>query len=292
MEMSSIRRQIWLPLLIASAVIHSPATLAEPSSGQSSASASASIPALQPYVQADYRATSRQRDPYRHPAETLGFFDVQPDMTVVEIWPGPRGWYTEILAPYLHKEGKLYAAHFNADAKVAFFRQARQRFTDWMSQHPERYGKVTTTAFNPPAYTDIAPAGTVDRVLTFRNVHNWYMRGGGDERVLAAFQSFFKALKPGGVLGVVDHRLPENRPQSDQEGSGYMHQSYVIRMAQKAGFVLEASSEINANAKDTTRHPRGVWTLPPSLRLGDEQRQHYLDIGESDRMTLKFRKPQ
>ena len=287
MAMSSLQRQIWLPLLLASAVIHTPTVLAEPSS-----SATDITPALQPHVQAEYRNAYRQRDAHRHPVETLKFFDVQPDMTVVEIWPGARGWYTEILAPYLHNEGKLYAAHFNADAKVAFFRQARQRFTDWMSQHPERYGKVITTAFNPPDYTDIAPAGTADRVLTFRNVHNWYMRGGGDKRVLAAFQSFFKALKPGGVLGVVDHRLPESRPDSDQEASGYMHQSYVIKMAQKAGFVLEASSEINANTNDTTHHPRGVWTLPPSLRLGDEQRQHYLDIGESDRMTLKFRKPQ
>lgn len=248
-------------------------------------------PTIEQVIASEHRNASRHRDQYRHPAETLAFFDIKPDMTVVEIWPGNYGWYTEILAPYLRDNGKFYAAHFNADSSTAFFRNARKSFLAKMNSHPALYDKVETTTFNPPAYSDIAPAGTADRVLTFRNVHNWYMRGGGDERVLAAFQAFYKALKPGGILGVVDHRLPNDRPEQDQEASGYMHSQYVIKMAQKAGFELEASSEINANSKDSTRHPRGVWTLPPSMRLGDKQKDHYLAIGESDRMTLKFRKP-
>ncbi|MEO6699827.1 MAG: hypothetical protein ABIR53_08685, partial [Paraperlucidibaca sp.] len=147
-------------------------------------------------------------------------------------------------------------------------------------------------SFNPPTYVDIAPVGSVDRVLTFRNIHNWYMQEGEDDRVLAAFSSFYKALKPGGILGVVEHRLPQTRPSSDQADSGYMHEDYVIDLAQQAGFKLVAKSDINANSADSTLHPKGVWTLPPTLRLGDQQRDHYLAIGESDRMTLKFIKPE
>ena len=277
--------------ILAALVSLSASVMAAPDKTSASAAALPN-PGLEQVIASDHRDPSRHRDQYRHPAETLRFFDVQPGMTVVEIWPGNYGWYTEILAPYLRDNGKFYAAHFNADSSISFFRNARTSFLTKMDSQADLYGKVETTAFNPPAYTDIAPAGTADRVLTFRNVHNWYMRGGGDERVLAAFQSFHKALKPGGILGVVDHRLPADRAEQDQEASGYMHTDYVIKMAQKAGFVLEASSEINANAKDTTRHPRGVWTLPPSMRLGDEKRDYYQSIGESDRMTLKFRKPE
>lgn len=246
---------------------------------------------LQPILESSQRAPSQHRDQHRHPLETLTFFDVQPHMSVVEIWPGNYGWYTEILAPYLNEKGTFYAAHFNADSSVPFFRKARKDFTNKFNNNEEPFGKVITTTFNPPEYTAIAPAGTVDRVLTFRSVHNWYMRGGSDERVLAALKAFYTALKPGGVLGIVEHRLASDRPLEDQQSSGYMSQPYVIRMAQQAGFVLEKTSDINANPKDTTRHPRGVWTLPPSLRLGDKQRDHYISIGESDRMTLKFRKP-
>jgi len=275
--------------LMAVSLSAAPAAFAADSSPVSASLSSQA--SLKQVLESEHRDASRHRDSYRHPAETLAFFDIQPHMSVVEIWPGNYGWYTEILAPYLRDNGKFYAAHFNADSSAAFFRNARNAFIGKMNSNPAQFGKVITTTFNPPAYTDIAPTGTADRVLTFRNVHNWYMRGGGDERVLAAFQAFYKALKPGGILGVVDHRLPANRSAKDQEASGYMHQDYVIQLAQKAGFVLEASSDINANSKDTTRHPRGVWTLPPSLRLGDEKRDHYLAIGESDRMTLKFRKP-
>ena len=150
---------------------------------------------------------------------------------------------------------------------------------------------VELSSFNPPSYTDIAPESSADLVLTFRNVHNWYMRGGGDEKIISAFKAFYKTLKPGGYLGVVDHRLAGTRDLSEQEASGYMRQDYVMKMAEKSGFTFIEESSINANVKDSSDHPKGVWTLPPSLRLGDEQKAHYVAIGESDRMTLLFQKP-
>lgn len=243
---------------------------------------------LDDILKSPHRAASVERDQYRHPRETLTFFEIKPNMSVVEIWPGASGWYTEILAPYLRAEGKLYAAHFNADSSSAFYRDSLQQFQNKMQASPTLYDRVTITTFNPPDYIDIAPAGSVDRVLTFRNVHNWYMRGGGDERVLAAFKAFYRALKPGGMLGVVEHRLPAGRPIEDMESSGYMLERYIVAMAEKAGFKLLDSSDINANPADTANHPKGVWTLPPSLRLGRQSSSQYLAIGESDRMTLKF----
>ncbi len=243
-------------------------------------------------IEGEHRpAEHKARDQYRHPGETLAFFDVEPDMTVVEIWPGGAGWYTEILAPYLREEGKLYAAQFNADASASYFRESRRKFMEKLEARPDIYDRVEVTTFDPPEHTAIAPPGSADRVLTFRNVHNWYMRGGGDSRMQAAFDAFYRALKPGGVLGVVDHRLPPDHPRSKQDQSGYMHEAYVVDQAEKAGFELLARSDINANPADTADHPEGVWTLPPSLRLGDKNREKYREIGESDRMTLKFVKP-
>ena len=232
----------------------------------------------------------RERDMARHPLETLTFFGIKPDMTVVELWPG-GGWYTEILAPYLKREGKFYAAHFNPESELEYFRLSRQRFTEKLAADPKQYAEVITTIFDPPNDSAIAQAGSVDLVLTFRNVHNWYMRGGGEDNLLAAFTSVFAVLKSGGVLGVVDHRMPADRPLSDQDASGYMREDFVIKVAQNAGFKLVARSEINANPRDDANHPKGVWTLPPSLRLGEQDADRYLTIGESDRMTLKFVKP-
>ena len=234
----------------------------------------------------------RARDQYRHPAETIAFFGLKPNMTVVEIWPGGDGWYTEILAPYVREKGKLYAAHFSEDSPLEYFRNSLKKFIEKTKAEPEIYDKVEITAFSPPRKLDVAPDGVADYVVTFRNVHNWYMRGGGDESVVAAFKGMYKALKPGGMLGVVEHRLPANRPLADQEKSGYMREDYVIKQAEAAGFKLVEKSEVNANPKDTADHPEGVWTLPPRLRLGDKDRERYLSIGESDRMTLKFTKPE
>lgn len=231
------------------------------------------------------------RDVYRRPAETLSFFGLKPEMTVVEISPGAGGWYTEILSPYLRNDGKLYAAHFNPGSAVEYFRTSHARFMDKVAAAPQVYDRMTVTAFELPGLTRIAPAGSADLVVTFRNVHSWYGRNGGDAGVLAAFQTFHKALKPGGTLGVVEHRLPAGRPKADQKDSGYMLQAEVIRLAEAAGFELAGISNLNANPRDTADHPEGVWTLPPSLRLGDKDRERYLAIGESDRMTLKFRKP-
>lgn len=232
-------------------------------------------------------AKNKARDQWRHPKETLAFFGVKPTDTVVEIWPG-AGWYTEILAPYLKGQGVLYAAHFPADTKIKYYQKNRERFVEKLKSNPV-FSEVRLVEFAYDNDKPIVPDGTADVVLTFRNVHNW-MRG-GDEGVLNAFKKFYAALKPGGILGVVEHRLPENRPDSDQGKTGYMKESYVVSMAESVGFVLADKSEINANPKDTADHPKGVWTLPPSLRLGEQDKEKYLSIGESDRMTLRFVKP-
>ncbi|PCK31472.1 class I SAM-dependent methyltransferase [Pseudoalteromonas piscicida] len=230
---------------------------------------------------------NRARDQYRNPSETLAFFGVTPSMTVVEIAPG-GGWYSEILAPLVKGKGTYYAAHFPADSDVGYYQRSLKSYQEKVATNPD-YSEVKITEFAPVTHSNIAPAGSADMVLTFRNVHNWYM-GKGDEGVLSAFTAFNKALKPGGILGVVEHRLPEHRNTEDQKSSGYMKQSYVVDIAKKAGFELVESSEINANPLDSANHPKGVWTLPPRLALGDEKAAQYKAIGESDRMTLKFKK--
>ena len=232
----------------------------------------------------------RMRDEYRNPQQTLRFFDIQPNMSVVEIWPA-GGWYANILAPLLKEKGTYYAAHFLVDEDTKdYYSKARDRFAEKIKNQPS-LNKVEMTNFHPTkANSKIAEDNSVDRVVTFRNVHNWYMRG--EEKALeGAFKQFFAALKSGGQLGIVDHRLPEAADDEAQKRSGYMKQSYVIALAEKAGFKLLETSEINANLKDTAQHPKGVWTLPPRLALGEEKQAHYLAIGESDRMTLKFIKP-
>lgn len=245
--------------------------------------------ALQQAVQNPARTdANKARDPYRHPVETLAFFGVTPQSTVVEISPG-AGWYTEILAPLLAKEGKYYAAHFPANSSSEYANRNLKAFKDKLASN-EVYSQVVVTEFSPLPNQQVAPANSADVVLTFRNLHNWYMQK-GEQGMLDAFASFYAALKPGGVLGVVEHRLPEAKKTADWLKSGYFPQSLAVELAQKAGFVLEASSEINANPKDTADHPGGVWTLPPTLSQKEQDKDKYLAIGESDRMTLKFRKP-
>jgi predicted methyltransferase len=230
---------------------------------------------------------NRARDVHRHPRETLLFFGLRPELTVVEIWPG-AGWYTEILAPVLRERGRYYAAHFHVDEKSPrYMGPSRRSYEKRLADHAEIYDRTTITAFSAPQQTAIAPKGTADLVLTFRNVHNW-TAAKSDE---ASFRAFYDALKPGGVLGVVEHRAQEGTPLEQMIKTGYMTEAYVIALAGKAGFKLVARSEINANPKDTKDHPRGVWTLPPTFRLGAQDREKYLAIGESDRMTLKFVKP-
>jgi len=233
-------------------------------------------------------AENAARDQYRHPVETLAFFEVKPDSTVVEISPG-GGWYTEILAPLLAAHGTYYAAHFPAETDSDYYKRNRAAFAEKLASDPV-YNRVQLTEFAPGNSSAIAPAGSADVVLTFRNLHNWYNSGGNDGMV-GIFKDFYKALKPGGVLGVVEHRLPADKVNGDWVKTGYFPQQLAIELAQKAGFVLEDSSEINANPKDTADYPGGVWTLPPVLRLKEQDRTKYLAIGESDRMTLKFRKP-
>ncbi len=246
----------------------------------------ASTDAIQAAVSSELRAGQAERDQYRRPAQTLEFLGLQDDMTVVEVSPG-GGWYTSVLNPIVKDKGQLYAAHFHMfEGAPGYFQRSLDGFKKKVAENP-LFENIEITEFHQTKALDIAPAGTADMVLTFRNVHNWYMQD-GDLGVENAFKAFNKALKSGGVLGVVEHRMPESLDQVANKRSGYMKQSYVVAIAEKAGFKLEASSEINANPKDSAQHPRGVWTLPPRLALGDQDKQKYLDIGESDRMTLKF----
>jgi len=231
-------------------------------------------------------AEHKARDKYRHPQQTLEFFDVKNDMTVVEIWPG-GGWYTEILAPYLKGNGKLVAAHFSQDAELPYFKNTVDQYIDKLKAQPNLYGKVELTVLQPPQYLQIAPDGSADRVLTFRNVHNWMKT----DQAAIVFKAMYNALKPGGILGVVEHRSNTLKPQDPKAESGYVSEDYVIALARNAGFEFLAKSDINANSKDTKDYPDGVWSLPPALKLKDKDRKKYLSIGESDRMTIKFIKP-
>lgn len=226
---------------------------------------------------------NKARDKYRHPAETLAFFGIKPGQTVVEISPS-GGWYTEILAPGLGPKGTLYAAHNNPAASERTAAGVA-KFKEKLAADPA-YANVKVTAFGKGAY-DIAPAGTADAVVSFRNVHNWYMADFAPD----AFKAFFTALKKGGTLGIVEHRLPEDKPDAMMKESGYMKPSYVRKMAEAAGFRYVGASEVNANPKDTKDYPKGVWTLPPNYAEGDKDKAKYAAIGESDRMTLKFVKP-
>ncbi|HET9678932.1 MAG TPA: methyltransferase [Gammaproteobacteria bacterium] len=231
-------------------------------------------------------AEHRARDKYRHPVETLLFFGLKPNMTVVELWPG-GGWYTEVLAPVLHDNGRLIAAAYPANSDVEYYRKGRAAYDAKLAANPAVYGSVKVIDFMPPEHGSLGPANSADMVVTFRNLHNWYSADVLDEVFAAAYE----VLKPGGIFGVTEHRAKPGTAVEDVADTGYMPAKYVITAAHKAGFQLAQSSEINANPADTKDYPKGVWTLPPTLALGEENKQKYLAIGESDRMTLKFIKP-
>ena len=224
---------------------------------------------------------NRARDVYRHPKATLQFFGIRPDLKVIEITPG-GGWYSEILAPLLKDNGS-YTAAVKKSGSEAGDGGLRAKF----AADPEHYGKAQILEYDPKA-PSFGPAGKADLVLTFRNVHNWVE----DDSAAAMFKGFYTALRPGGVLGVVDHRAAEGAKLEDIKDSGYLPTAFVIKLATDAGFKLEAQSEVNANPKDSKDYPKGVWTLPPTLTLGEQDKAKYLAIGESDRMTLRFVKPE
>lgn len=250
----------------------------------------AEVPTLEQVLAQPHRSEeNRARDAYRHPLETLRFFGLKADQHVVEVWPG-RGWYAEILAPFLRGAGQYTAAGFVADLnkgaegwRIESAKRLRARF----DAQPDIYGTPRITQLGLPDQWTAAPAGSADLVLTFRNVHNWLV----DDSAAQMFKAFHAALKPGGTLGVVEHRAKPGTSIEKMKKSGYVTEALVIELAKSAGFELDAQSEINANPRDTTDHPEGVWTLPPTLRLADKDRDKYLAIGESDRMTLRFVKP-
>jgi len=227
-------------------------------------------------------AANKMRDEYRHPQQTLEFFGLKSTMTVVEITPG-GGWYTEILAPALKGKGKLIGAHYPDTGEDNYYSNSRKRLEKKLASH-EMFSEVELSNFVPKQASELAPAGTADMVLTFRNLHNW-----GDDGVKQVFVDAFKALKTDGILGVVEHRLPKGA-SANKMNNGYVSMEKTIEQAKAAGFTLIASSEVNANTKDKASYAKGVWTLPPVLALDEKDKEKYIAIGESDRMTLKFAK--
>jgi predicted methyltransferase len=230
-------------------------------------------------------AENSARDHYRHPKETLLFFGIRPEMSVLEVWPEP-GWYTEIIAPLVREHGKYYAAVIAADPQSKYVTERLADYQQKLTSKPDVYGSVDVVTF-PTDGGDVVPPGSLDMVVTFRNIHNWMARDSAGQ----VFATVYKALKPGGVLGVVEHRGNPAVAQDPQAKSGYVNEDYAIRLIEGQGFRLVGESQVNANPKDTKDYEQGVWTLPPTYRLGDKDRQKYAQIGESDRFTLKFVKP-
>jgi predicted methyltransferase len=266
-----MRHSFLITGLLVAAMVSAPTLIAKPAVNAELAAAIAS----------PHRSdANKARDAYRHPLQTLTFFGVKPDQTVVEVYPS-SGWYTEILAPYLAAKGALTVA--------APLGRGTDTITKKLQGNAAVFDKVKVATFPmKEGGTAVAP-GSADVVLTFRNVHNW--RFGGTDAAQSAFDQMYAMLKPGGVLGVVEHRLPETMDSAMEEKSGYMKRSSILAFATKAGFKLVGESSINANPKDKHNYPKGVWTLPPNYAEGDVNKAKYAAIGESDRQTLKFMKP-
>lgn len=292
--MGSIFGIAFAALPLASCANDSPIRVTETAADpQAVARSQADQRALTAAVSSSFRVDAH-RDAFRHPLDTLLFFGVKPSDKVVEIWPS-AGWYTTIIAPYLHSgHGEYIAALPYAATPSEGQLRARATFKTNFVDKPEIFGTVNITYFGA-ASPALAPSASVDKILSFRNVHNWMGIGFADK----AFADFYAALKPGGYLGIVEHRAKTDNAQDQRAVSGYVREDYVIELAQKAGFVLVAKSEINANPRDTADHPFGVWTLPPILRTAPQgqpansafDNAKYREIGESDRMTILFRKP-
>ncbi|MDY0007895.1 MAG: methyltransferase [Spongiibacteraceae bacterium] len=232
---------------------------------------------------------NRARNVYRHPVETLTFFGLKPDMTVLEIHPGNL-WYTEVLGPVLKADGQLIVAGYDSalPGQPAYTYKLQEAMEQRLADDTALFGDVSVVKLSPPDSIALGEPGSVDMVLTFRSLHGWTQAGVTDQ----ILRAFFTVLKPGGTLGVVQHRTVPEAIADPAAFTGYLTEQQVVDAATAAGFVLEAKSEINANPRDIRQHPAGVWTLPPTLRLGEVDRDKYLAIGESDRMTLRFRKPE
>ncbi|HUL19710.1 MAG TPA: methyltransferase domain-containing protein [Steroidobacteraceae bacterium] len=228
---------------------------------------------------------NRVRDVYRHPKQTLLFFGVRPEMSVLEVWPTP-GYYTEILAPLLREKGKYYAAVMAADPSSKYVTRTLENYRAKLAASPQLYDKVIVVTM-PTDGGNVVPPGSLDMALTFRNLHNWMSKDDASQ-VIA---TLYKALKPGGILGIVEHRGNPAVAQDPKAKSGYVNEDYAIKLIEAQGFRLVAKSEVNANPKDTKDYPQGVWTLPPTYELGDKDREKYAAIGESDRFTMRFQKP-
>ena len=226
------------------------------------------------------------RNDWRHPVETLKFFGIKHDMKVAEVWPGSRGWYTEVLAAYLKENGTLVTLNYDGSTGRDYFDRGDKKFREKLAANPDVYGNVVVGNLMPPnTYPDLDDdIEDLDMVVTFRNIHNWVRNGIAEEM----FQQMHSLLKPGGILGLVAHRGTPEMTEKEHAATGYLAESVIISLAERSGFELVDTSEINANPKDTKDHPEGVWTLPPSFRLGDVDREKYQAIGESDRMTFKF----
>ena len=231
--------------------------------------------------------TNMARNQYRHPVETLAFFGIEDGMTVMEIWPG-GGWYTEILAPAMRDHGNLILATWDTkvEGQPAYRYRLPKEMEEKFARHPEVYDQVTVVYFSPPKSASLGEPDSIDAIVTFRNAHGWV----GDGLAEGIFTEFARVLKPGGILGVVQHRAMEGADAAVTAKKGYVSEAAVIELASNAGLVLEAKSEVNANPNDSKDYPEGVWTLPPSYELEDVDREKYAAIGESDRMTLRFRK--